>query len=335
MSYRPTSGECRVVVDLAQRPSSLAALPAAQAPDRQIYLGFVSGSHLHRYDPVARTITDLGPIRPHSGPITALAPVASGRVYVAVHNTLYSYDQNASPAVREIYARPDGLAIVALAVAADGRVYMGTNGLQGNGSEGLLLVFDPATGVVEQVAAPAPHAGAISSLTVGSDGAIYGQTGGWGKTFRYDPVARSTTIVIDRPPHRHGQLFRLDSAPDGQIYATGDNAVFSFAPSTGEAAMLWQGNENPAGARGVLVTSTGDVYFGASPTGRFMGYTLVKRSRLTARERLLHRSRLRRRSQPRPRQPSPRLRRRRPRQPRLHPKHRPLRLRPPKPQPLP
>lgn len=181
----------------------------------------------------------------------------SGRLGGAL--TMWDPETGAHDVYRDLIAEQS---IVSLA-AHDGLVYGGSSvyggyGIDPEAEEAELFVFDPEAGEIVDSFAPIPghESTAVSALTFGPDGDLYGIAGKW--LFRFDPDNRRVTrrqALFPESTTRYGTERELAFVGD-QLYATTANRLWEIDPDSWEAEPLAED-----GVKHLAVDRNGDLYF--------------------------------------------------------------------------
>ncbi|MEW5800860.1 MAG: hypothetical protein AB1847_02035 [bacterium] len=314
-TYKPRPKPVAAIQVLGN-PNGGDILSLTTGPDGRIYGGTNNGSEregcMFVYDPVTGELTELGkPGYECASMVTAnddLIYIGGGSKYISDYNTmgyanLAVYDpQKAWNPGRGLDANPRDLGQVVsypedtraipievrdLVADRDGRIY-GCTGWRNVGPRDYyahLFVYDPRTEKIEYLGQPIPHQGSINSLTMASDGLLYGVVQPApastykrpeGKIFAYDPFAKSFSI-IDPKPVDEGVL-ALTIGHDGLIYAAGTadmNRIFSYDP----ASCIFDSKGTLGGCAEVLdmiCTENGLIYMGSAVNGYLIRYDPTK-----------------------------------------------------------
>lgn len=138
-------------------------------------------------------------------------------------------------------------------VAIDGVLYGGTSVYGGLGTaptqdDGMVFAFDPTTGKKLWQAVPVPGERAVTGLTTGPDGMLWGMAGG--SAFRMDLATRATTVAativtVDWPSLDHYWADgHLDHNPvTGRMNGAVRGIVFDLHPDTGEWSTIATGTD--------------------------------------------------------------------------------------------
>jgi hypothetical protein len=126
--------------------------------------------------------------------------------------------------------------------------------------EARLFAWDPGAGKVAFEATPVAGATAITSLTVGPDGNLWGWANG--ALFAFDPIARQTRFTKEFYPTNRGggrppwRMAAMALHPDGRFYGTIRDQLFRLDPETKEMTTL---RESDAGL--IAFDDAGRIYF--------------------------------------------------------------------------
>lgn len=179
----------------------------------KLYAGVYPGAHIFAYDPAQPPVAGTNPKR-----VTTLSDLHQDRPFalaaagerlaigtVPAYGTLGGALALFDPVTGARQAYPNVVtdqSVTALAYHS-GLIYGGTSVWGGLGStptqtDGKIFVFDPATGTKVWEGVPVPGERAITALTVGPNGHLYGAT--VGKVFEFDPATRSVLRVVEVAP---------------------------------------------------------------------------------------------------------------------------------------
>ncbi|MCW3820608.1 PQQ-binding-like beta-propeller repeat protein [Micromonospora sp. DR5-3] len=227
----------------------------------RLYLGTYSGAQIHEYDPARpwqlgvnpRVVLDLGrqqQDRPFAV-VSAGQYLAIGTVpaYGTLGGVLSLYDPATGTARtwRQVVADQS---VISLAYQ-DGVVYGGTSVWGGLGAapttpDGKVFAVDVATGEKRWELTPVPGDRAVSSLTFGADGALWGLTGG--RIFRLDTATGAVSVVATVADVDWGALdhywrdgFLRHHPASGMLHGAAGGRIFSLDPRTGEVRILATG----------------------------------------------------------------------------------------------
>lgn len=229
--------------------------------DGKLYLGTYAGAVVYEYDPAQpwqvgtnpRTVLDLGP-KGQDRPFAFAAVgdrMAIGTVpdYGKLGGTLSLYDPATGTSQTWEQVVTDQ-SVVSLA-SADGVIYGGTSVYGGLGGQptqrdGTVFAFDPGTGRTLWQEVPVPGERAVTGLSVGPDGAVYGMAGG--SAFRIDPATHETRVLatittVDWPSldHYWADGYLRFNPTTGHFDGSVRGIVFDLDPDTGAVTRLATG----------------------------------------------------------------------------------------------